>query len=76
MSGAGERVRERREYLGYSQRELAELGGMTAAYLSRLERGDREPTLKSLILLAEPLKTTAIELATGKHGECPYCGRR
>lgn len=40
--------------------------GMSGAYLSRIEAGERTPSLLALIELADRLETSALYLATGK----------
>jgi len=75
MKSVGERVRTLRVALGISQRELAE-PGVTYAYGSRIEAGQRRPCEKALRSLAAKLGTTAHYLETGsEHGRCPHCGR-
>jgi len=59
-----ERLREARERVGLSQRQLA-LGICTPAYVSRLEKGERIPSLQLLRQLAERLSVDADELAGG-----------
>jgi len=44
----GERIRERRRELGLSLRALAEKTGLTASFLSLVERGRNTPSLDSL----------------------------
>ncbi|WP_037900806.1 helix-turn-helix domain-containing protein [Streptomyces sp. NRRL S-350] len=57
----GRRVRQRREELGFSQRELA--GDIvTASYISLLESGQRSPTLDLVLHLAEVLRMPLAEL--------------
>ena len=48
-------VAERRQQLGYSQRELAELVGTTQSAIARLERGGRPPRIDTLLRIAEAL---------------------
>ncbi len=49
---------------------------MSYAYLSRIETGERTPSLSALIELADRLETSALSLATGRtSGRCPLCGR-
>ena len=60
----GERLRRLRVERGLSQRELA-LAGVSHSYLSRLETGQRAPSVKALRLLATPLGVTAEYLETG-----------
>lgn len=68
----GRRIKEMRQYAGYSQRQLAH-PGCSAAYISRMEAGDRTPSGQRLLKLAYALDTSPIYLALGagkKHG-CP-----
>jgi len=67
-AAVGARIREARQAAGLKQRELT-FEGCTAAYLSRVEAGQRIPSLQILTRLAERLGTTAEFLATGKHPE-------
>jgi tetratricopeptide (TPR) repeat protein len=64
----GTRIREARHASGLKQRELT-FEGCTPAYLSRVEAGQRIPSLQILTKLAVRLGTTAEFLATGKHPE-------
>lgn len=59
-----ERLRAARERAGISQRALAR-GICTPAYVSRLEKGERIPSLQLLRQLAERLGADADELASG-----------
>lgn len=58
------RLREARERIGLSQRALAK-DICTPAYVSRLEKGERIPSLQLLRRLAERLGVDADELASG-----------
>jgi transcriptional regulator with XRE-family HTH domain len=51
----GRNVREQRKRLGKSQEELALDSGMKRSYLSDLERGTRNPSIKAVARLAEAL---------------------
>jgi transcriptional regulator with XRE-family HTH domain len=51
----GKNVREARKAKGMSQEELAFQAGMKRSYLSDLERGTRNPTVRALGRLAEAL---------------------
>lgn len=51
----GERVRERRKELGFSLEELAARTGLTASFLSLIERNINNPSLDSLYRIAEAL---------------------
>jgi transcriptional regulator with XRE-family HTH domain len=48
-------VAERRQHLGLSQRELAELVGTTQSAIARLERGGRPPRIDTLLRIADAL---------------------
>ncbi len=60
----GVRIRAAREAAGLTQRGLA-FEGCTAAYLSRVEAGQRIPSYQILRVLADRLGTSAEYLATG-----------
>lgn len=51
----GRRIRERREQLGLSLREVAARSGLSLNAISRIERGDNSPTVASLQLIAGAL---------------------
>ena len=51
----GRNVREEREARGLSQEQLALEAGMKRSYLSELERGLRNPSVRALGRLAEAL---------------------
>jgi transcriptional regulator with XRE-family HTH domain len=75
MNNAGDRIRTLRIALELSQRDLAG-PGVSYAYVSRIEAGQRQPSEKALRSLAEKLGTTAHHLESGsEHGRCPHCGR-
>jgi len=63
-AGIGARIRERRSALGLSLRDLS-LPGVSAGYVSRIERGERTPSTKALRLLARRLDVTVHWLETG-----------
>jgi transcriptional regulator with XRE-family HTH domain len=54
----GRRIRKRRLEIGSSQRDL-QTAGVTYAYISRIEAGDRTPSLSALIVMAEQLRDRA-----------------
>lgn len=66
LKNFGELLRERRKKSGLSQEELALACGLDRTYISGLERGKRNPTLKVLALLAFSLKITVAELLTAQ----------
>ena len=48
----GVRLKERRQALGLTQGQLFEQTGITAAYVSTIERGRANPTLDMMVKLA------------------------
>src|SRR5437867_12722441 len=62
--GLGERLKEARERAGLSQRQLA-FPGCSAVYISRIERGERVPSLQLLRELGRRLGAHEDYLATG-----------
>jgi transcriptional regulator with XRE-family HTH domain len=72
----GDRIRAARKAKGWTQQELAEKTGMTAAFLSYLENGSRRAGFESLLKLAEALSVEPEFLLGGKLGqekpETPY----
>jgi transcriptional regulator with XRE-family HTH domain len=61
----GRRLRETREAMNLSQRELAEGTTVTAAYISRIEKGERYPGVPILRQFAARLGVTAEWLEFG-----------
>lgn len=51
-----------REHAGLSREELGSRAGLNAATIYRLEAGDRQPRLPTIIVLAEVLGMSASEL--------------
>ena len=52
----GQKVRLRREELGYTQTELAERVHTTQPYVSRLERNNFNPSMKMIKNIADALR--------------------
>lgn len=61
----GERVRDLRMKRGVSLRQFAVQSGFNPNVLSRIERGDHNVTLETLIRLCRALDTTPAELLRG-----------
>jgi transcriptional regulator with XRE-family HTH domain len=61
----GKRLHAAREAAGLSQRDLA-FPGCSAAYISRIERGERVPSLQVMRELARRTGVTEGELAYGR----------
>jgi transcriptional regulator with XRE-family HTH domain len=56
------RIRERRHALGLSQSGLAELAGVSPELVSRIERGRCLPSLPTLVMFSNCLRTTPNDL--------------
>lgn len=54
----GKRIRDERSKTGLTQEKLAELAEVSAAYMGRIERGERNITVKTLVKIANALGTT------------------
>lgn len=54
-----------REEAGLSKNALSELAGLSQSYLVLLEKGDRNPTLETLVRLAHGLGISLLELLEG-----------
>jgi tetratricopeptide (TPR) repeat protein len=66
-AAVGERLKAAREKAGLSQRQLS-FPGCSPAYISRIESGDRIPSLQLLRELGRRLNVTEDFLATGAEG--------
>jgi transcriptional regulator with XRE-family HTH domain len=71
----GRRLHEAREAAGLSQRELA-FPGCSAAYISRIERGERIPSLQVMRELARRVGISEGELAYGRDRLQPDVAQR
>ena len=60
----GKRVKELRIERHWSQEELAFELDVDRSYVSSLERGQRNPTLKTIARIAKALQTTVSELCS------------
>ncbi len=61
----GKRIRARREELGLSQEQLADMASMDRTYVGGIERGERNPSLKNLARLASALQLSLSKLLEG-----------
>lgn len=67
----GERLKELRTRLNYSQKEISEKTGLTIRTIQRIENNEVKPSLHSLRVLGEALQTDLTEV--GKSSETkPY----
>jgi XRE family aerobic/anaerobic benzoate catabolism transcriptional regulator len=62
---AGERIRKLRRAKGWRQIDLAEHSRVHEVHISDLERGAREPGLRTLKKIASALGTTLSDLLNG-----------
>ena len=61
MSNIGQQIKERRKSLKVTQRQLAELSGIGINTLTKIERGEANPSLSILNII---LDTLGLELTT------------
>ncbi|MFA4995712.1 MAG: helix-turn-helix transcriptional regulator [Patescibacteria group bacterium] len=60
----GQRIRDERTKQGISQEELGFRTGLDRTYISGIERGERNPSLKNIAKIAIALKINLNELFT------------
>ena len=58
----GENLRALRSTKGFSQEGFAHLAGLDRTYIGGIERGERNPGLKVIILIAKHLEVEPAEL--------------
>ena len=58
----GHAIRRQRSRLGITQEELSQRSGLHRTYIASVERGARNPTLKSVLRIAEGLEISAGDL--------------
>lgn len=68
MSGVGQRIQTCRERLRLSKTELASRSGLTVSAISQFESGDRDPSLESLVKLADAFGV-ATDYLVGRENE-------
>jgi transcriptional regulator with XRE-family HTH domain len=59
-------IKERRKRLGMTQKELAEMVGVSQVAIHQYEKGEATPKLAIAMRLAAALKTSCEYLATGR----------
>jgi transcriptional regulator with XRE-family HTH domain len=64
-AATGDRIRKLRRARNWRQIDLAEQSGVHEVHISDLERGTREPGLRTLSKIASALGTTLSELLRG-----------
>lgn len=60
----GRLVQQRRHELGLSRKELADRSEMSYPYVSQIETGDRDPSLRTMRKLAEVLEVPVEDMAS------------
>ncbi len=58
----GYRIRLARKAQSITQERLAELANLSTTYIGRLERGEKTPSIETLVTLAEALKVSPLDL--------------
>lgn len=66
MAAVGERIKERRAELGWTQDQLAQRAGISKSFLSELENGKRSVSADNLLDLARVLGVSLDYLMTGQ----------
>ena len=72
MEKIGERIAVLLKNEGVSQKELAQLVGITESALSRYIKGERQPKLEVIANLATALNTTSDYLISGNEEETSF----
>jgi transcriptional regulator with XRE-family HTH domain len=67
----GSRVRRCRKTLRISQEKLGERSGLHRTYIGHVERGELNPTLHNVVLVAEGLGVDPCELVRGLRTRSP-----
>ena len=62
INDVGENIRKLRKKKGLSQKDLAELSGFAQNSIGNYERGERSPTMETIIKIAESLEVGLNEL--------------
>ena len=61
----GNRIREKRKSLGWTQEDLADIAGIDRSYIGSVERGKRNLTFTVLCQIASALRIDVAFLAKG-----------
>lgn len=64
----GERIREARKSLGWTQEDLADNAGIDRSYIGGVERGERNLTFKVLCQICQALDCDVASLTKGIPG--------
>ena len=66
----GKRIKERREALELTQRELADLVGVSPSFIGHLERAEKIPSVETLAKLCAAVDMSMDYLVMGVRREC------
>lgn len=66
----GNIIRFRREELGLTQARVAELSELDRTFISLLERGERQPSLRTIFALAHALEVSPEDLVRETYAKC------
>ena len=66
MAGSGERIKKRRQELGWTQDELCKKAGISKGFLSDIENDKRNVSADNLLEIARSLSVSLDYLMTGK----------
>lgn len=58
----GNRIRERRTLMGWSQETFADMCGLNRSHMGEIERGRANVTLQTLVIIAQKLETNPADL--------------
>lgn len=75
LAGVSRAIQERREEIGLSQEEVAHRAGLHRTYISDIERGARNPSLKTLARLSEALEVSTSNLIRRGEDRMPSPGQ-
>ena len=67
----GERIRKERLSLGITQEVLSEKAGISVSFFGQVERGERKPSLETVINIANALQVTVDFLLTDSYQTAP-----
>ncbi|HEX5456109.1 MAG TPA: helix-turn-helix transcriptional regulator [Candidatus Saccharimonadales bacterium] len=60
----GKKVRQLRLELGFSQEKLGEITGLDRTYISKIERGKSNPSLRNIEKIAKALKVKVSKITS------------
>jgi transcriptional regulator with XRE-family HTH domain len=68
LTAFGSNLRSEREHKKLTQEKLAEKADLDPSYISGIERGIRNPSILSVVRIADALGTTVSDLSRGIEG--------